>query len=281
MKEYTYQLAVCWRIYPGISKDPLFYKDDKYKLARLSFDSFLKCVEGIRVKYFIILDACPREFEKIFTDHVAAADMEIIRTDKIGNHASFQKQLDILSAQTDAPLVYFAEDDYLYRPGVFKNMLEFFNSGYPVDFITPYDHLDYYEHPIHLKARKEPVISFNNLEWKQAVATCLTFLTSKEILKQTMPVFETYIRGNTDGSLWVSLTRKYGIGSLLTFRFTNKECFFILKKSIKYSFRQFVSGKRFLLWCAMPSIGTHLESKHIAPGVDWEEIKNSIQLTPS
>lgn len=278
---YPYELAVCWRIYPGVSKDPLFYHEDKYKLARLSFHSFLKSAGGILIKYFIILDGCPPHFEKIFTDSVPVADLTIIRTDSIGNQATFKKQLEILATQTDAPLVYFAEDDYLYRPHVFKVVLEFFQSHQPVDFITTYDHLDYYEHPIHLQAKKGMEITVKGIKWKEVVSTCLTFLTSKEMLQQTMPVLETYCRGNTDGSLWVTLTRKYGIGSLLKFRFTNKTCFYILKKAMKYSFRNFVAGKRYHLWCPVPSISTHLERGHIAPGVDWEKIKEGISgFTP-
>ena len=270
---FPYELAVCWRVYPGISKDPVFYKEDKFKLAQLSFHSFLRCVEGIRIKYFVILDGCPPHFEKIFTGLVPGTDLAIIRTDSIGNQATFKKQLEILSAQTEAPLVYFAEDDYLYRPRVFKEVIEFFYAHQPLDFITTYDHLDYYEHPIHLQAEKGKEIMRKDVKWKEVVSTCLSFLTSKEILKQTMPVLETYCRGNTDGSMWVTLTRKYGIGSLLKFRFRNKTCFYILKKAMKFSFRSFVAGKSYHLWCPVPSISTHLESKHIAPGVDWEKIK--------
>jgi len=277
MTRYKYDLAVCWRIYPGVSKDPIFFKEDKFKLAQLSFHSFLKSAEGIRVKYFIVMDGCPSEFDNIFSASVPAEDMEFIRTDHIGNLATFEKQLDILSIQEDADLVYFAEDDYLYRPLAFADMIRFFKTHKPVDFITPYDHLDYYEHPVHLNVPETKAIVEGGVQWKQVVSTCLSFLTSKKVLAETMPVLETYLRENTDGSLWMTLTRKYGPGSLIKFRFSHKETYFIMKKAMKYNFRKFVAGKRYHLWCPVPSIATHLESKHIAPGVDWEKVKAEVE----
>ena len=275
MNNRKYDMAVCWRTYPGVSKTPAFFADNKYKLAQLSFQSFLKCVEGLRVKWFIILDGCPREFEDIFAKHVSPGDLEIIHTDKIGNQATFNKQIEILLEQTAAELVYFAEDDYLYRPCVFGKMIDFMNDRrQQVDFITPYDHLDHYEHPIHAKKHDETMIG--DVKWKTIVSTCLTFLTTKRVLKETRGVFDTYCRGNTDVALWVALTRSYGIASLIRFGFTNKECFFIVKKSMKYSPGQFLTGKKYFIWCPVPSFATHLEKRHLAPGVDWTAVKDQV-----
>jgi hypothetical protein len=231
----------------------------------------------LRIKYFIVLDGCPRDFEDIFTKNIRPEDIEIIRTDKIGNLATFNKQLDILSTQADAQLVYFAEDDYLYRPDQFREMVAFFREHDPVDFLTPYDHLDYYEHRIHLDAAPSPEVRRGNIIWKQAVSTCLSFLTSKEVLKETLPVFHTYGKGNTDSSLWLVLTKKYGFGAMLKYWFSNKECFFMLKKAMKYCFRRFFTGKRYHLWYPVPAIGTHLESRHISPGIDWDKVKKEVE----
>ena len=274
MPDPGYDVAVCWRIYPGVSKDPLFFKEDKYRLARLSFLSFLKSAEGLRIKYFILLDGCPDSFESIFTENVPSADIELIRTSSIGNASTFRRQTEILSRQTDASLVYFAEDDYLYRPFVFGKMVSFFKNGKPVDFITPYDHLDYYEHSLHRKKGEE--IFFEELKWKTVASTCLSFLTTKENLTETLPVLLSYCSGNTDGSMWVTLTRRFAVIDLIKYLFTNKECYFILKKAMKYSFWKFLSGKKYYLWCPVPAVATHLESGHISPGIDWNNVKDEI-----
>ena len=267
----TYDLAVCWRIYPGVSKTPVFFPDNKYSLARLSFQSFVKSVKGLRVKYFIVLDGCPPAFTDIFTSLVPAPDMELIHTDGIGNMSTFQKQIEILTAQTDAELVYFAEDDYLYRPGSFASMIRFMQQQSDADFVTPYDHQDYYTHPIHRvpgQRRNE-----NGSDWKTVVSTCLTFLTRKSILIETRDVLETYCRGNTDCSMWVLLTRTFRFRDVLRFYFTGKTCFFILKKAMKFNFGAFRKGKQYFLWCPVPAVGTHLESAFLAPGIDWEKVK--------
>lgn len=274
MDDHEYDVAVCWRIYPGVSKDPIFYKEDKFKLAQLSFRSFLKSAEGLKIKYFILLDGCPPLFENIFTENIPPGDLEIIHTDNIGNRGTFQKQLEILLSQPDAPLVFFAEDDYLYRPMVFKDMIQFCRNNKLANFITPYDHLDYFDHPIHAGPWHE--INGHKIVWRSVVSTCLTFLTSKDILVRSLPVFSTYRLGNTDCSIWVTLTRRYSILSMVRFFFNNKECFLILKKAFKYSFRYFFAGKKFHLWSPVPSIATHLERDHIAPGVDWTKIKENI-----
>jgi hypothetical protein len=271
-----YDVAVCWRIYPGVSKDPLFYKDDKFKLAQLSFNSFISSSKGLNVKYFIILDGCAAEFEKIFTSQVNENDIELIRTKKIGNAATFKKQIDVLLSQTDAEFIYFAEDDYLYTPGGFKKMVESYEKG-SIDFMTPYDHLDYYEHPLHRDERAGQPAQLNGHTWKPVLTTCLSFLTTKKILSETLPVFESYGRGNTDASIWITLTRKYLFSSAVKFYFTNRLVFFVIKKAMKYNFGRFMWGKRYTLSCPVPAVATHLEAEHISPGVDWKRVKEEVE----
>lgn len=274
---YTYDLAVCWRVYPGISKSPVFFADDKYKLAALSFRSFVRSASGLRIKYIVLLDGCPPAFERIFSSLIPAADLELIHTAGAGNLATFQRQLDILSTQTDAELVYFAEDDYLYRPDAFPSMVRFMQENADAEFITPYDHHDHYTHPIH----RQPGMTRNaeGMLWKTVVSTTLTFLTRRSTLLETKPVFETYCKGNTDCSMWILLTRTFSIGDAIRFYFTDKTCFFILKKAMKFGFRVFQRGKQYQLWCPVPAVGTHLEKGLQAPGVDWQQVKELTEIS--
>ena len=52
-----------------------------------------------------------------------AKDLVLVPLPGIGNGPTYLRQIDILSAQNDAELVYFAEDDYFYLPGKFANMV--------------------------------------------------------------------------------------------------------------------------------------------------------------
>ena len=50
MVKETKDLAIAYRIYPGISKIPPIYSDDKFKLSELCLRSFKQSLGGLRVK---------------------------------------------------------------------------------------------------------------------------------------------------------------------------------------------------------------------------------------
>ena len=61
-------------------------------------------------------------------------DLEILWLDKIGNLATFSLQIDLLTKQTEASYVYFAEDDYFYFPDALKIMIAFMREHQDVYF---------------------------------------------------------------------------------------------------------------------------------------------------
>ena len=97
----------------------------------------------------MLLDQCPAQYEALFLKCFNPGDLELIRLDGIGNQKTFQRQLDVLTSQNDADAVYFAEDDYFYRENMFGIMLDFLQTNPDVDFISPYDHPDYYSLQLH------------------------------------------------------------------------------------------------------------------------------------
>jgi hypothetical protein len=275
-KPYRYDLAVAWRIYPGISKTPIIFPTDKFKLVENCLLSFILAARWIKVKYFIILDGCPDEYVELIQSLLPAADTEIIRTLKIGNLPTFAKQVEILMQQEDADTVYFAEDDYLYQPDSFHHLLEFLHKSGKADFVTGYCHRDIFTHPIHKPNGDLQV--FDDHVWIEDNSTTMTFLTTKKVLKETAPLLLTYSKGNNDCAMWLVMTKTRILNpfNYIRYFFTHKESYNILKVGVKRSFRYFFNRKRYRLWVPHPALSTHLESGLESPGVDWVALSDKI-----
>src|ERR1700683_3904958 len=86
-KRQMIDLAIAYRIYPGISKSPAFFPTDKFKLSEMCLWSFKKALGGLRVKIWALLDGCPPEYETLFRETFQSDDLEILWLDKIGNLA--------------------------------------------------------------------------------------------------------------------------------------------------------------------------------------------------
>jgi hypothetical protein len=262
-----YDLAVAYRIYPGVSKVPPVFSQDKYKLSELCLKSFKDSLVDLKTKMYVLLDNCPPEYQQLFEKYFQSSDIEFIHLDGVGNQATFDLQIKTLLKQEDSERVYFAEDDYFYLPGQFKEMIDFMDENSDADFLSTYDHRDYYTHPLHRHAYEKRTTTTRL--WRTANSTCLTFLTTKKILKEARSILETYTRGNYDSSMWLALT-KYQINPI-NMRKSNE-----MKKIIfrvwRDSWRQIIAGKRFKLWTPLPSISTHMENNSIAPGIDWKKI---------
>ena len=270
-------MAVAWRIYPGVSKTPIIHSTDKFQLVKTCLISFLESTAGISIKYHFILDGCPDTYNELIEELFLGQSYSIIKTDKIGNLATFALQVDILLKQDDADIVYFAEDDYLYMPGEFKKMLNLIRNGPDVDFLSCYFSPDIYNHPIHQHPRK--LKHSGDHLWISASSTCMTFMTTKRILGKTKNVLLTYSKGNNDCALWLVLTKTHIYNPfryLKYFMLKDKESFNIMKVAVKYSFKYFFSSRRYKLWLPYPGIGTHLEKGLVICPQDWIDLAAKI-----
>ncbi|MGO9434827.1 MAG: glycosyltransferase [Terracidiphilus sp.] len=260
-------LAVAYRVYPGVSKTPAFFPTDKFNLSKMCLDSFRKALGGLRVKIWALLDGCPPEYEDLFRDTFGSNNLEVLPLDKVGNHTTFLRQIDLLASQTEAPYVYFAEDDYFYFPGALEKMIAFMRQNQDVDFVTPYDHPDsYYTSARHERHLVRP---FGDRYWRSASSTCLTFLTSRATLIRTRTMFKTYGRGNPDCSLWLALTQRLGLADPRVhwhdlFRFK------LWLYTLRWGFPALLFGKRYRLWSPLPTLATHMESTCLSPLIDWQ-----------
>lgn len=223
------------------------------------------------------MDGCPPQYKTLIDTLFSAESVFIIETNAVGNLKTFAKQVELLAAQTFADVVYFAEDDYLYRPGLFYKMVELIKKK-EADFASCYLHRDIFTHPVHQQEKK--IKLFADHVWIKVVSTCLTFITSKETLNKTKDVFLTYAKGNNDCSLWLTLTKKHILNPLSWLRMLgNKECAGILKVAVKKSLWYYFTTKKYSLWVPVPAIGTHLEKGLESPGIDWIKIAGNLETT--
>jgi hypothetical protein len=265
-----YDLAVAYRICPFMSRTPPpICADSKFKLAALCLRSFKEALGPIKVKIWAILDNCPPEYAKLFTDLWDEEDLVLCPFPGLGNGGTFAKQIEILTQQNDAELVYLAEDDYVYLPGQFRLMLDLIRNHPDVDFCTPYDHPDYYHHDFHLHRMRLKVEQGH--VWRTQNGTTCTLLTRREILKETTAVLGSFARKNSDAGIWLSLTKAHLTNpyDLLTQPFISPFRGWSMVCAWYFNWRQILFGRRYTLWVPVPSLATHMVAGLLAMHVDW------------
>jgi hypothetical protein len=267
-----YDLAVAYRICPHLSRTPPpVFADSKYNLAGLCLRSFKASLDGLRVKLWVILDNCPKEYEDLFTSLWPGDDLVFVRCPGIGNAATFGKQIEVLAGQNDAEFVYFAEDDFFYLPGRFHLMLDLIRNHADVDFCSPYDHPDFYNHSFHLHHMR--IKSEQGQVWKTANGTVCTFLTRQSTLQQTRSTLFSYARKNSDATMWLSLTKQHVLNpcDLLVQPFIFPFRGWSLACAWCFNWRQILFGRRYTLWIPVPALATHMVAALLAPYVDWKQ----------
>jgi hypothetical protein len=260
------ELAVAYRIYPG-AKSPAFFPNDKLLLSAVCLRSFKRALGNLSVKIWAILDGCPPEYEALFREVLGEYELEILRQDTQGNRKTFSQQIDLLTSQTDAEYIYFAEDDYFYFPEALQKMVAFMRGNRDVDFVSPYDHPDSYftssRHERHL------VRPFGDGYWRTASSTCLTFLASRQTLLRTESIFRTYSSGNMDCPIWLTLTQKAGLANP-KIHWCNILRIKLWIMSWMWGWRRILFSKSYRLWVPIPTLATHMEAGCLSPLVDWQ-----------
>lgn len=257
----TYDLTIAYRIYPWVSKKPLFYSEDKLKLSELWIKSLKLWLWSLNAKIYVLLDNCPSAYENLFLKYFDKKNLEFIKYNWVWNLNTFKQQINILLKQNESEYIYFAEDDYLYLPNCFEVWLWAIKDK-RVDFVSLYDHSDNYILPFQKIKSNINVLSGHHFRTNSS--TCLTFLTTKRTLKKTKSVFLSYCKWNYDYCLWISLT-KYN-----TFNIFHKENFLLLLRAYYYGFFTILFWKKYSLYTPIPSLATHLESTWISPVIDWK-----------
>jgi hypothetical protein len=259
-------LAIAYRVYPRVSGKPVAWADDKFRLSTVCLQSFRQALGPLRVKIWALLDGCPPEYKRLFRHYFSEEELQIVPLNGVGNHATFTMQLELLAQQRDADLVYFAEDDYLYFPDALVKMVNFTRHHSDVDFVTPYDHPDTYNESS--RHERHQIRPFEGQYWRTATSTCLTFLARRDALIRTANLFRSYGQRNNDGSLWLSITEKFGLLDPRA-HFHDWSRAKLWLKAWYWGHRQILFRRSYKLWSPIPSLSTHLESTYLAPVIDW------------
>lgn len=294
-----YDVAIAYRTYPSTnpnSNRPIF-QNNKLKLVELCLKSLKKSLGSLKVKLWAFFDSCQAEWDVLFKKYFDDNELEIIHLQHAGDLGSYVLAMSKLIEQNDSEIVCMAEDDYFYLPNQFEKMIKFMRYDNEVDFITPYDHSDYYNLELHeyLSKRKE----FADKPWKTVSTTTGTFLTSKKNLKKTKNVLLRYSKirkshlyqflsknkiltyffrhfndPSTDADIWLSLTKLnvFKFVKISKYKRVNQRVFYIYFRAWRYSWRQILFGRKWNLWCPSPSIATHMEKDFLPPGIDWNKV---------
>lgn len=265
-----YDLTVAYRIYPKISKVPAIYPDDKFKMSEICIKSFADALGSLNTKIYILLDGCPPEYKELFENNLSKYDLEYIELDGIGNGNTFGMQLDILK-DADTDYVYFAEDDYFYLEDSIQELLEFCKKN-SIDFATPYDHLDYYEHKLH-RVSKLNDIQYNNKTYIERLTTTMTFLANKKSLNDCYNIFLSYKYNNWDNSMWLAITSSKLINPFEFLRLTlfDMQMFKMYVKSLVHTPKYLFNNKKYKLFVPHPGTATHLDNQYLSPKIEWQE----------
>lgn len=269
-----YDLAIAYRICPHMSRSrPPIHSSSKYELAALCVRSFKRGLANVRAKIWVILDGCPPEYETLFTDLWPAQDLVLVHGQGLCNAGTFKKQIEILTEQTDAEMVYFAEDDYVYRADAFSQMLTFMQSHPDADFCAPYDHPDFYGQAFHQHMTRIKVTG--SQAWKTQNGITCSFMTRRTTLVKTRKTFLSYTkitRWNMDAPMWLSLTKHHVFNpiDLITQPFIFPYRGASLVFAWFYNWRQILFGPSYTLWIPVPSLATHMVAGLEAPFINWE-----------
>jgi hypothetical protein len=277
MSQFSYDLAVAYRIYPKMSAArPPVFAEDKFKLAELCVKSFKDSLGGLRVKLWVLLNNCPPEYETLFTQLWPAENLVLVRYPGVSGGTTLHEQLRLLMEQTDAGIVYLAEDDYFYLPGQFQLAVNFLKQNPDADFATPYDSPDLHKTDLHNCF--DETRSLGGKNWRSSVSTTHTFLAKRAALIECRKLFDKLFhafpgRPSPDLAMWMALTKKRVFNPvkflcwLAAHRYWSASIFL----SWFYCWRQILFGRRYTLWTPHPSIATHMDAKLEAPGIDWRK----------
>ncbi|MFH1051456.1 MAG: glycosyltransferase family 2 protein [bacterium] len=273
----NFDIAIAYRIYPGVSKVPPVFSDNKFKLSELCLYSFRKSLENLKFKLFALFDNCPDSYVDLFKKYFNDDELEIFRFGGIGNAGTFEQQIEILLNQNYSDYIYFAEDDYFYIDNAIPKILDFIRKNKNADFVSAYYHPDYDKMKVHKEFNSVKIIS-DEISWKTAASTTMTFLTTKTILMESEKTFRSYLKNNYDASIWLSLTKHKVKNPCNLFKYMISDSLWskILLKSWLYSNKQILVGKKKNLYVPVQSLSTHMDTKCLSPSVNWNEKFNSL-----
>lgn len=280
----TPKLAIALRAYPGVSKEPIVHPKDKWRLFTVVLRSLAASgVPREGTVIHVMLDNCPDSYVELTKELLPGYELVFHRLVKVGNHGTFLMQIDLL-LKSGAPIVAFVEDDYIFLENSFTEALEFMTKHADADFVTLYDHKDYYTESIHRYPREMRLGTLRH--WQTVSSTCLTFLVKRDALIDAADTLRSYAKDNWDSSMFMALT-KLGFWQprdwwrvFVRQRWGTNLMRYTYKRAVKFSFFRLLFGKRYKLWSPVPALATHMETVTVSPGFDWKKEAERFDAEP-
>jgi hypothetical protein len=178
---------------------------------------------------------------------------KIVAFPGLGNSPSYRQVLGMATALPSTDLVYFAEDDYLYKPEAFSQMLNAFAGLPKVEYITLFDHLDRYTRTDDAGGGRSKVMLAGDRHWRTVESTCMTFGARVGALKRDAWIHRLFTIPRTprDRHIW--------------------RC----AQGLTYFFWKFPKSR---LISPIPSLATHLDPAALAPHTDWAAIAAEVNV---
>jgi hypothetical protein len=276
-----YDFAVAYRVYPRIGREAIAVFDrDKFLLTRVAFQSFVRSIRQFKVKLWVLLDSCPPDYEEFFRGAWPgpAESLQIVNYQNKGNFGTFQEQISILEQQDDADLCYVGEDDYFFLPDCFPRIHELFRTHPDIEFVTPYDHLEYYV-SAHQEMSHDVLPDPGLPVWRTVPSTTCSFLARSPALRDCAHAFRSYGKGlvfnyGTDGTMWLAITkhRIFNPWRAIRWIWTTKYVAWSWLTAWMLCGRDILTKPRRKLWAPIPSLALHLVHSYLPPGIDWDQL---------
>lgn len=269
-----YDIVIAHRVCPALSKTAVGFHD-KRSMVSATTATLAAALKGLKARLVVILDGCS-DYDGIFTSAFGKSDsvkLEIMKTDAVGNQATWGLQLEILSRVVDSDYVYFSEDDYVYSPDAFRAMLDFARQK-DVDFVTPLDHPERYNGRLE-KIRPSQVRVSGERHWREVSCTCLTFLAKAGVVSESKSIMESFLHSPEEATMWLGLTKYEVFGFCAMLKAAIRH--FVLRRKCRFGEvmglctwkRQgikLITKPRRRLFSPIPSLAVHLSDCSLPPG---------------
>ncbi len=227
---------------PGRPSRPRFFDKD------VALASFLRAVSAAstRPSVVFVADGALNSRTRVAMERFGP----VVTISKRGNSGSYRLLLDVVRArgwERDA-LVYFAEDDYLYRAEAFDRLAAAAAAFPHAEYFTLYDHPDRYGRADDADTgRVDVYLAPPGQHWRTAESTCMTFAARTGAIHRDM---DAQIAGLAqeipmDRPIW-------------------RHTLFERPRA------QGPGAPRPVLLSPIPSLATHCHDGFLAPGVDWD-----------
>jgi hypothetical protein len=213
----------------------------------VALGSFLRAVQGLDTpRTVLFLNDGPIPEERLRLMRGAG---RVVELPGLGNSGSYRRALAEATAPglADADLVYLSEDDYLYLPAAFRNLVTAAEAIPEASYFTLYDHRDRYTRTDDADGGRARIFLVGDHHWRTVESTCMSYGARVGALRGDARIHAWASREviPEDRAMW---RRIQGLG---IYRF-------------KFGRRKLVSP--------IPTLATHLETEYLAPGADWRAV---------